>query len=111
MEWEFDCRYPATSNHTLAVRRVRLAVQEVLGAAALAHDQPPAMGAEDFSFYLQRVPGAMFFLGASAAGAGPGLHTSAFDFNDELLSPGVSLFLHLVQQVSGCVLAAHSASE
>ena len=38
---------------------------EVLGADAVIELAAPIMGAEDFSYVLQRVPGAMFFVGAA----------------------------------------------
>jgi amidohydrolase len=40
------------------------AAREVVGSAAVEEMADPIMGAEDFSYVLQRVPGAMFFLGA-----------------------------------------------
>jgi hippurate hydrolase len=36
----------------------------ILGADAVREMRDPIMGAENFSYVLQRVPGAMFFVGA-----------------------------------------------
>lgn len=52
----------------------------------------PSMGAEDFSFFLDRNPGAMFFLGMGEESAQ--LHSSSFNFNDAALEHGI-LFLVL----------------
>ena len=41
---------------------------ELLGAERVIELTAPVMGAEDFSYVLQRVPGAMLFLGARAEG-------------------------------------------
>jgi metal-dependent amidase/aminoacylase/carboxypeptidase family protein len=48
------------------------------------------MGAEDFAYYLEQHPGAMFFLGMGEES--PQLHSNCFDFNDEALEQGI-LFL------------------
>ena len=43
------------------------------------------MAAEDFSYYLERVPGAYFFMGN---GPSAGLHHPAYDFADDAIAPG-----------------------
>jgi hippurate hydrolase len=54
------------------------------------------MGSEDFSFLLEAVPGAYIFLGN---GDSSGLHTSRYDFNDEILERGAGFF-HLLAKSS-----------
>ncbi len=52
------------------------------------------MIAEDFSFYTERIPGAMIFLGTRSPEKGfiHGLHNSRFNFDEELiLSRGIRL--------------------
>ena len=51
------------------------------------------MGSEDFSYYLNRVPGCYVFLG-TGRGA---LHSSTFDFNDEVLPLGVAYWTALAR--------------
>ncbi len=60
---------------------------EILGPENVVDIPRPSMGGEDFSFYLQRVPGAMFRLGVGVDRAP--LHSSAYDFNDDALRPGM----------------------
>ena len=50
------------------------------------------MGSEDFSYYLARNPGAIFFLGMGEES--PQLHNTCFNFNDDALKNGI-LFLVL----------------
>jgi hippurate hydrolase len=62
-------------------------VQLAAGVAAamgrqVRHDMRPTMGAEDFGFFLERVPGAYAWIGN---GPSAGLHNANFDYNDELL--------------------------
>ena len=52
---------------------------------------PMTLAGEDFSDYLEQVPGCMIFLGAGADGSRP-LHNPAFCFNEAILSDGVRLF-------------------
>lgn len=55
----------------------------------------PCMGGEDFSFFLQKVPGTFVHLGTgrwtteAEHALEPPLHADAFDFNDEALVPGM----------------------
>jgi metal-dependent amidase/aminoacylase/carboxypeptidase family protein len=45
------------------------------------------MGAEDFAFYLQRLPGALLRLGLVETW--PPWHTAEFDFNDRSIEGGI----------------------
>ena len=61
----------------------------------------PTMGAEDFSFFLQKVPGAYFLIGngdgshrVGGHGMGPCmLHNPSYDFNDTLIPLGATLWV------------------
>ncbi len=53
------------------------------------------MGAEDFSYMLNRRPGAYIFMGT---GDGPGLHHPAYDFNDAATPTAVSLWARLIER-------------
>ncbi len=79
--------YPATVNDGRMVDLARRAVTAALGASRWAGDLPPAMTAEDFAYYLQRVPGAYLWLGLGESC--PGLHHPAFDFPDAALRSGI----------------------
>lgn len=73
--------------HTIA--EARFAVGQVLGPHAVVATQP-SMGAEDFSAYLEAVPGAMFRLGAAPKGHEPvDLHSSHFDVDEQAISTGM----------------------
>jgi amidohydrolase len=55
------------------------------------------MGAEDFAFYLDKVPGALLRLGLGEDW--PPLHSPAFDFNDLSLEPGITALAGLALDV------------
>ncbi|ODC02713.1 amidohydrolase [Terasakiispira papahanaumokuakeensis] len=60
-------------------------------------DYMPTMGAEDFSFYLNEVPGCFFFVGNGTEGAY--LHNEHYDFNDEILPVAAGTFVALVRHL------------
>jgi metal-dependent amidase/aminoacylase/carboxypeptidase family protein len=62
-------------------------IADFLGPGAWNPDVPRSMGAEDFSYYLEKAPGVFLRLGLGERHAP--LHTSAFDFNDEALETGM----------------------
>lgn len=78
---------PATVNDAGATEFLRALGRELLGEPAVVEIPHPSMGGEDFSLYLERVPGAMFRLGIGPGR--PGLHASTFDFNDDALPAGI----------------------
>lgn len=51
------------------------------------------MAAEDFSEYLKHVPGCYFLIGAGESK--PFVHTSAYDFPDEILAPTARLMVQI----------------
>lgn len=58
----------------------------------------PSLGGEDFSFYLDQVPGSYTRLGVASPDAvdPPALHTSLFDIDERALAVGVRLLVHSV---------------
>lgn len=72
------------------------AAVDVVGEVGVRANPRPSMGAEDFAFLLAERPGAYIWLGAEKAG-GAGLHSPAYDFNDEILPIGASWWLRLVK--------------
>ncbi|QWU17211.1 amidohydrolase [Paenibacillus sophorae] len=59
------------------------------------HDIPPQMGGEDFSLYLQKIPGAFVNIGAGPAYA---LHHPRFDVDEAALLPAAHYFALLAEQ-------------
>ena len=103
-----DCPIRRTDNNDEAARGTN-----VVGATAwfFCRDEnvqafEPTMGAEDFSFFLQHKPGAYFVIGngdgthrEGGHGLGPcTLHNPSYDFNDELIPLGGTLWVKMVQR-------------
>ncbi|PRX44643.1 hippurate hydrolase [Prauserella shujinwangii] len=88
--------YPPTVNEAAEARRVLALTGEVLGERH-AHEMPdPVMGAEDFSYVLQRVPGAFAFLGACPPDTDPDQvapnHSNRVRYDEAALASGVALY-------------------
>ena len=86
--------YIPTINDTAMVEFARTVVGEYLGEDRWYESAPPSMGGEDFSYYLEKVPGAMLRIGMGTES--PELHNPNFDFNDEALKTGILTFCALV---------------
>ena len=68
---------------------------ELVGDAKVARDKPPGMGSEDFSFMMERVPGAYIHVG-NGDGAMP--HNPRYQFNDEAIPYGAALYARVVEK-------------
>ena len=103
---DYRVYYPVTSNHEAEAALVREVGEELFGEAGVTDEGLPLMGAEDFSFYLQQLPGAYFFLGGAVDGArNAPCHSSRYEFNDELILWGVRCYLRMTEKALGCTLA------
>jgi len=87
--------YPPTINHEQDAIFARNIISEVLGPDGLETGITPAMGAEDFSYMLQEKEGAYIWLGAGMDSEN--LHSAQYDFNDDLLPLGASLWVRMVE--------------
>lgn len=84
--------YPPTVNDADFTAFARAVAAELLGPQAVAEMPAPVMGAEDFAYLLERVPGALVLLGVRA-GEGPGepIHSSRMVLDESALATGVAL--------------------
>ncbi|WP_085246604.1 M20 aminoacylase family protein [Gilliamella mensalis] len=94
-EVDYQRRYPATINYAKQADIAITAAKKIVGKDNVIIDPLPSMGSEDFAFMLQKIPGVYVWLGA---GKGANLHNPAFNFNDEVLTTGVSYFVEVVNQ-------------
>jgi amidohydrolase len=84
--------YPATVNDTDFTELVRSAARALLGENNIRELARPRMPSEDFSFFLERVPGTFALLGArSSEREAFSSHNAAFDIDENALKAGVML--------------------
>lgn len=95
---EAEIRYeracPVTVNHAAETMHAIAAATDVAGSGNVDGNVYPSMAGEDFSYMLQRRPGAFVFIGN---GPSAGLHNPAYDFNDEIIASGISYWVRLAE--------------
>lgn len=87
VEIDVDFRPGTPVVNSLMEAEVASKVADELGLK-VRHDLAPSMAAEDFGEYLQHVPGAYIWVGSGPASNGHVLHSSAYDFNDQIIPIG-----------------------
>ena len=92
---EFRPGYPPTVNHEKDAVFARKIIEEVLGPEGVETEISPAMVAEDFSYMLQQKEGAYIWLGVGKNHQN--LHSPLYDFNDDILPIGASLWVRMVE--------------
>jgi amidohydrolase len=90
--------YPVTVNDPALTARMLPTLRRVAGEGRLL-EVPPMLGAEDFSFFAQRIPGLYLFLGGRPAGEPaegfPANHSPRFRIDESMLTLGVRTLAHL----------------
>ncbi|HEV8044657.1 MAG TPA: M20/M25/M40 family metallo-hydrolase, partial [Rubrobacter sp.] len=96
---DYKFSYPVTSNDAGAAKLALGVAGELFGEESVEELVHPSMGAEDFSYFLEKLPGAFIWLGV---GDVSGLHTSQFAFDEEILPRGAALLTALaLESLSG----------
>ncbi len=95
----YNSHYPVTFNDPALVASMLPSLQKVAGSVNVQL-KPVVTGAEDFSYYEEKVPGIFFFLGGMPAGqdplTAPSHHTPDFFIDESGFKLGVRAFCRLV---------------
>ena len=94
-KFNYEKGYPPTINHEEKTNFAIEIAKEVCGSDKVLTSVGKEMGAEDFSYMLQKRPGAYLFMGI---GEGAGLHNPNYDFNDAAAPVGASFFARLIEK-------------
>lgn len=101
-EVQFTEGFPVTLCDERAVALGRETVTALYGAEAWNSMAAPVMGAEDFSYVLEKVPGAMFFLGAAHEGDDwrqcCGLHSNRMVLDETVMARGAAVYAGLAER-------------
>lgn len=88
--------YPVTVNDADFAHFVLGVGQRLLGSEGALEQSAPQMAAEDFSYVLERVPGAMVSLGTRpdgyAEGEAPNAHSNRYLLREDALATGVAMY-------------------
>ncbi len=106
VEFKFQRNYPPTINDDAEAVFCADVLRDIVGADNVNDHVQPTMGAEDFAFMLQEMPGCYVWIGNgtgdhrdSGHGMGPCmLHNGSYDFNDALLPLGGTYWVQLAMK-------------
>ncbi|MFN9542227.1 MAG: M20 family metallopeptidase [Alphaproteobacteria bacterium] len=94
--------YPVTVNDGRMVSLARETATSLFGARGFIPAPSPVMGAEDWSYVLQRIPGCMVFLGVAPEGcdhhhAAP-CHSNRMMLDENAMANGVALYAAVAER-------------
>ena len=92
IELNIDLGYPAVINDPALCANARAIAEEYMGIENV-EEAELSMGAEDFGFYSQQIPGCFFRLGTANASRGivSGVHTPTFDIDEKGIEIGMGM--------------------
>ena len=95
---DFRPLFPPLVNHTDETRFIAETAAELVGEDNVNRSAGLVMASEDFSYMLEKVPGAYIQIGNGDGEGGCEVHNPGYDFNDAALPYGAALFARLVER-------------
>ncbi len=87
----FSDGLPPVINHPVAARLARKAAKKIVGQESVVKQRHPSLGGEDFSYFLQKVPGCLVRFGAGYPDMpNTPAHSPYFDFDEDVLPIGAA---------------------
>jgi len=100
-EVDIERGFPVTVNDGRVVDLTERTVKTLFGEDSWSTLGHPLMGAEDFSYILQKLPGAMAFLGAAPEGGDfrtcCSLHSNRMVLNEDVMARGIAMHCAMAQ--------------
>src|SRR5215831_6354130 len=97
-ELDFRIIFPALVNDAAETRFIANVAAELVGGDNVNREGGLVMASEDFSYMLERRPGAYIQIGNGEGEGGCEVHSPSYDFNDAALPLGASLFARLAER-------------
>ncbi|MDC0038019.1 M20 family metallopeptidase [Alphaproteobacteria bacterium] len=97
IEFIYKPGYPPTINTKDESIFASEVAKNLVGDKNVITDVEPSMGGEDFSYFLNKKPGSYLYIGQKDENHKEHLHTTKYDFNDNLLPIGVNFWVDLVK--------------
>ncbi len=91
-------KYPPTINSKKETEFAADVAKNLVGDKNVITNIEPSMGGEDFSYLLNEKPGSYLYIGQGDIDHKANLHTTKYDFNDNLLPIGVNFWVDLVKK-------------
>ncbi len=102
IEMDYQKGYPPTINAESAYEKLISSARKIVGENAKIPYL--SMGAEDFSYYANEIPGCFFFVGSAPLDREPlsvPHHCSHFDIDERALLVGSSVFVQVIEDLIG----------
>ena len=100
-ELDYEFCYPVTRNDPKMAGLALDTARSLLGDEAVNEVDHPSMGAEDFAFFLEKLPEAYVWLGCRDEEHTSSVHTPTFGFNEDILPKGSALLTALALKALG----------
>jgi amidohydrolase len=99
LDFRWEDGYPPTVNDPAMTAYVAKVARSTFGEDRFLTVPRPAMGGEDFAYYLEQIPGAFFLVGVEPANQNtyPTLHSDQYDFTDAALETAITMFVSLAR--------------
>lgn len=94
----FESECPALCNDAEAVDTAASVAEEIVGSGNVDDNCAPLLSSEDFSFMLERCRGAYLNIGVGTAAHS--LHSSRYDFQDEVTPIGAAVLARLAERLA-----------
>jgi len=95
---DFRRLFPPLVNDTEETKFIADTAAEIVGEDNVNRQGGVVMASEDFSYMLERVPGAYIQIGNGEGEGACEVHNPGYDFNDAALPYGAALFARLVER-------------
>jgi amidohydrolase len=89
--------FPPLVNDKDAVKFIADVAETIVGKDNMNREGPFVMASEDFSYMLEKVPGAFINIGNGGGEGGCEVHNPGYDFNDDILTLGATLWSRVVE--------------
>lgn len=107
-ETSVNLGYPVTVNDPPSADFALDVAESIVGDKLVARMPNPVMGAEDFSYVLEKLPGAMVFLGGTPHNKDPRTaapnHSNRVMFEEDAMTTGMALYSSLALRTLGVTL-------
>jgi hippurate hydrolase len=90
--------FPPLVNDKDAAKFIADVAAEIVGEENMNREGPFVMASEDFSYMLEQVPGAFINIGNGGGEGGCEVHNPSYDFNDDALALGSTLWARVVEK-------------
>ncbi len=96
--FNYTRRFPPTINEENTTKLIESSVTKILGKDNVCNVKYPSMSSEDFSYFLENIPGSYIFIGTrnEKKGIVNELHSPYFDIDESVLLTGVQVYSQII---------------